>query len=83
MLRKTDAVLIMIGEGTSGQNQLVVSGGGTMTMGTETTNVAKVNLASVPGTWTFTANATPGLVVNDLSTHADKITAAREGSSPG
>ncbi len=53
--------------GGSGTNTLVVSGGGTEVMGANITNIGTVDLASAGSSYHFTANATAGLVIDDLS----------------
>ena len=54
-------------DGGSGKSMLVVSGGGKAVMGANVTNVHSVNLAVAGSSYDFTANATAGLVVDDLS----------------
>ena len=66
--------------GGSGQNTLDVTGGGTVTMGSNITNVKTVNLAAAPSgqtqpNYAFTANGTAGLTVNDLSSGSDTLSA--------
>ena len=67
--------------GTSGQSLLVVSGGGTVNMGASITRVATVDLALASSAYKFTANGIAGLVVDDLSTHADTIAAGAAGQT--
>lgn len=59
--------------GGTGHNTLAVSGGGTATMGANITHVGQVNLAASGNAWNFTANATAGLVVNDLSSGQNDV----------
>ena len=56
-----------IGNGT-GQNTLEVTGGGTMAMGNNITDIATVLLSPAAGGYNFTANAISGLTVNDANT---------------
>ena len=59
--------------GGTGHDTLVVSGGGTAVMGANISNVGQVTLAASGNNWDFTANATAGLVVNDLSTGQNDV----------
>ena len=56
-----------IGGGT-GQNTLDVTGGGTMTMGSNITDIAKVLLSPASAAYHFNANAISGLTITDNST---------------
>jgi len=56
-----------IGNGTGADNSLVVTGGGTMTMGADITDISEALLLRSAKPYDFTANATPGLTVDDLS----------------
>jgi len=64
----------MIGNGT-GQNTLNPSGGGTMAMGSNISDIAKVLLTPASTPYVFTANGIAGLVVDDASTTADTLQA--------
>ena len=61
--------------GSSGRSTLVVTGGGTMAMGSNITDIASVSLSSSPTAYNFTANGINGLVVNDQSGGLDSMTA--------
>jgi hypothetical protein len=64
-----------IGAG-SGQNTLDVTAGGTMAMGSNITDIAKVLLSPASAAYHFTANAISGLTITDNSTAtADALTA--------
>ncbi|MGH7011432.1 MAG: hypothetical protein ACREEX_11415, partial [Caulobacteraceae bacterium] len=67
--------------GSSGKSVLLVTGGGTMTMGASITDIAEVELANASKAYHFTANAIPGLIVDDLSSGADTITAGAAGQT--
>ncbi len=67
--------------GTSGASQLLVSGGGTLAMGSSITNIATAVLQRATTAYNFTANGIAGLVVNDLNTLADKVTAGGAGQT--
>ena len=56
-----------VGGGT-GQNTVDVTGGGTMTMGSNITDIAKVLLSPASAAYHFTANAISGLTITDNST---------------
>jgi hypothetical protein len=64
-----------IGGGSGGANTLQVTGGGTMSMGANITNMQTVLLGSAATPYNFTANSLTGLVVNDLSSGFDTISA--------
>ena len=66
--------------GGTGQNVLDITGGGTVTMGSNITNIKTVNLLAAPTgqtqpAYNFTANGTAGLTVTDYSTGNDTLTA--------
>jgi hypothetical protein len=63
-----------IGNGT-GRNTLQVTGGGTVAMGSNITDIATALLAPASTPYAFTANSIGGLVVNDTSTTADTLQA--------
>ena len=64
-----------IGNGT-GRNTLDVTGGGTVTMGANITDIADVLLSPASAAYHFTANAMSGLTISDSSTTtADVLTA--------
>ena len=69
-----------IGNGT-GLNTLDVSGGGTMTMGSNINSISTVALAAAASAYNFTANAQGGLTLNDKSTGADILTAGGAGQT--
>ena len=56
-----------INGGTSGQSALLVSGGGAVTMGPSITGITSAELLPAFGHYSFLANATSGLTVNDLN----------------
>ena len=70
-----------INGGTSGKSVLEVRGGGTVTMGGSVTNIAEVALDKSDHAWTFTANATAGLVVDDQSDKSDTLVAGAAGQT--
>lgn len=59
--------------GGTGPGDLVVSGGGTAAMGSNISHVARVDLAASDKNWTFTANATAGMVIDDHSTGQNDV----------
>ncbi|HZS81324.1 MAG TPA: hypothetical protein VFA50_00515, partial [Stellaceae bacterium] len=61
--------------GSSGKSTLVATGGGTMAMGGNITNIATVVLNPATVAYNFTANAIDGLVVRDASSGFDTIQA--------
>ena len=67
--------------GSSGKSTLAVSGGGTMTMGANITDIATASLASATAAYNFTANGEVGLVVNDHGTGIDTIAAGGLGQT--
>ena len=65
-------------DGGTGSTTLILTGGGTATLGANATNIAKVVLSAAPSgetqpAWDFTANALQGLVIEDQNT-GDTIT---------
>jgi hypothetical protein len=59
----------------TGVNTLEVTGGGTMAMGGNISDIANVLLASAATAYDFTANAISGLTVDDLDTVLDTVQA--------
>jgi hypothetical protein len=62
-------------DGGTGKSTLDVTGGGTMAMGGNITNISNVLLVSSTTPYNFTANGISGLIVNDASKGLDTITA--------
>ena len=60
---------------------LLVTGGGTMTMGPNITGISNVSLANAASSYAFTANAISGLVITDLNQRADTMTAGAAGQT--
>ncbi|HTZ28825.1 MAG TPA: hypothetical protein VMC83_32795, partial [Streptosporangiaceae bacterium] len=67
--------------GGTGQTALDVSGGGTMAMGSNITEIASVLLGASTTAYNFTANGIGGLLVNDASTGSDTIAAGGTGQT--
>ena len=61
--------------GGSGQSTLEVTGGGSSVMGNNVVDISTILLESAAGNLNFIANATSGLVVDDLSSGADTVRA--------
>ena len=62
---------VIINGGTTGTNTLILTGGGTATMGSRLSGITAVQLAAPT---TFTANATAGLQISGSSAGGDTIT---------
>jgi Ca2+-binding RTX toxin-like protein len=62
-------------DGGSGQSTLEVTGGGSTVMGSNVVDISTILLESAPGNLSFIANATSGLLVDDLSSGADMVQA--------
>ena len=67
--------------GGSGSTQLVVGGGGLVTMGSSIANISTVTLASSASAFDFILNGQAGLMVTDNSQGADTIQAGGTGQT--